>query len=199
MALKTVLRLGAAGAVVALGLLSTSAYACKGATTLFRDDFSEEDPGWGLTEQSQAQIGGGAMKVTVDVGRVNFFAYQGQNFPGGDACVDIVFPTVATKFSQGGLGVWNGKYWNFIYIQPDGQAGVSGLQNGYWVNPVPPRKVDAIKTGLGATNQLRVVWKAPGRKYPGIARSDGASLHQRQAVREVQDAAELRPLDRDLR
>lgn len=155
------LSMSAICAVVGFGIAATPAQACKGATSIFRDDFSDEDPAWGLTDQSQGKISGGAFNATTDAGLTRFYPYQGQNFPGADACVDIVFPSTPSRFSQGGLGFWNGKFWDFVYIQPDGQAGVTGLQDKNWVNPVPARKADSIKTAPGAVNQLRVVWKAP--------------------------------------
>jgi len=153
--------MGALGALAIVIAAQTPARACKGATTLFRDDFTDVDPAWGLTDQNQAQIGGGAMSVTTEPNHYRFFYYQGQNFAAADACVDVVFPTAPSKFSQGGLGFWNGRFWDFVYIQPDGQAGVTGVQNGFWVNPAPPRRADSIKTTPGAANRLRVVWKAP--------------------------------------
>ncbi len=84
------------------------------------------------------------------------------NFPGADACIDIIAPPALGKTpSQGGLGLWTGRGWNFIFITSDGTAGVQGLQDGSWVTPVPTRKFDAIKTAPNAVNQLRAVWKAP--------------------------------------
>ena len=88
--------------------------------------------------------------------------YQGQNFPGADACLDIIAPSGKPSVDiVGGLGLWTGKAWNFVYIATDGTAGVSGLQDGNWTSPVPNRKFDGIKTTPNAVNQLRGTWKEP--------------------------------------
>jgi len=140
---------------------ASPALACKGAQTLLRDDFTDEDPAWNI-QDSSAQIAGGVLKVKTEPGRIYNLMYQGQNFPGADACVDIIAPAGKPSADiQGGLGFWTGKSWDFIYISTDGSAGVSGLQDGNWTSPVPNRKFDGIKTAPNSTNQLRVVWKAP--------------------------------------
>jgi hypothetical protein len=170
MSTNAVLRTTVLGAVVCLAMYSSSALACKGPTTLLRDDFTDEDPAWGLTDHTNAQIGGGALKVTSDPGHFFNLYYQGMNFPAGDACVDIVFPTTPVKnVTQGGLGLWTGRGWDFVFINSDGTAGVQGLQNNDWINPVPARKFDAIKTAPGAVNQLRLVWKAPPASNSTVA------------------------------
>jgi hypothetical protein len=149
-------------AIVALGMWSGPAFACKGAQTLLRDDFTDEDPAWALTDHTVAQIGDGAMKVQSAVNKYFNLYYQGMNFPGADACIDIVSPPTPSKtVTQAGLGLWTAKGWNFIYISSDGTAGVTGLQDNNWINPVPARKFDGIKTGANAVNQLRLVWSAP--------------------------------------
>jgi hypothetical protein len=98
--------------------------------------------------------------------------YQGQNFPGADACIDII--ALAGKPSpdvKGGLGFWTGKAWHLVSIATDGTAGVEGLQDNNWVNPVPQRKFDGIKSTPNAVNTLRVTWKAPPPSKSQAARS----------------------------
>jgi hypothetical protein len=140
---------------------SGPALACKGAQSLLRDDFTDEDPAWNIQDNS-AQIGNGVLKVKSEPGRIFNLMYQGQNFPGADVCIDIIAPTGKPAADvQGGLGFWTGRSWDFIYIATDGSAGVTGLQDGSWTSPVPNRKFDGIKTTPNAVNQLRVTWKAP--------------------------------------
>jgi len=142
-------------------VVSSPALACKGAQTLLRDDFTDEDPAWNIQDNS-AQIGGGVLKIKTDPGKIFNLMYQGQNFPAADACIDIIAPTGKPASDiQGGLGLWTGRSWDFIYIATDGSAGVAGLQDGSWTAPVPNRKFDGIKTTPNAVNQLRVTWKAP--------------------------------------
>ncbi|HEY4924174.1 MAG TPA: hypothetical protein VII20_07130 [Roseiarcus sp.] len=159
---KTNWHLAMSAAFFALGMWSGPAFACKGAQTLLRDDFTDEDPAWGLADHTVAQIGDGALKVQSAVNTYFNIFYQGMNFPGADACIDIVSPATPSKtVTQAGMGLWTGRGWNFIYITSDGSAGVTGLQDNNWVNPVPVRKFDGVKTGANAVNQLRLVWSAP--------------------------------------
>ena len=150
------------GALLALTLAASPALACKGAETLLRDDFTDVDPAWSVETDSGASIGNGVLSLKSDVGHFQNLMYQGMNFPEADLCVTLVAPNgKPSPDTQGGVGIWTGKAWNYIYITTDGQAGVAGLQNGSWTNPVPLRKVDSIKTGADAANTLRVVWHAP--------------------------------------
>jgi hypothetical protein len=151
----------ATGALLALTLASP-ALACKGAETLLRDDFTDEDPAWNIGANNAATIGNGVLTLKSDAGHFQNLMYQGLNFPEADVCVTLIAPNgKPSADTQGGIGIWTGKAWNYIYITTDGNAGVAGLQDGSWTNPVPMRKSDAIKTGNDAANTLRVVWHAP--------------------------------------
>ncbi len=162
----------AASAFLALLSAVNPALACKGSEVLLRDDFTEEDPAWNL-DSNLAEVGGGVLKMKSESGRIYNMMYQGQNFPGADACVDIIFPTGAKPSAdseiKGGLGLWTGKAWHLVAIAIDGTVRVEGLQDSKWVNPVPTRKFAAIKTEPNAVNQLRVTWKAPPRSNSPIA------------------------------
>jgi len=148
-------------ALFAVMVATSPAVACKGSDTLLRDDFTEEDPAWNI-QTNNVQIAGGAMKVKSDAGRTQFVFYGGDNFPGADACVDVVFPTIKpAPDNYGGLAFFGGGKWNIVYVATDGTAGVSGLNNSGWTNPVPQRKFDGVKTGPNAANTIRVTWKAP--------------------------------------
>src|ERR1700722_18623465 len=106
MALKSFLRVAALSSLFAIGL-SGSALACKGATTLLRDDFTDEDPAWGIDDHNLATVADGALKMTTQPGHIYYLFYQGINFPGADACVDIVNPSAADKQQQqAGFGIW---------------------------------------------------------------------------------------------
>jgi hypothetical protein len=165
----------ATGALLAL-MLASPALACKGAETLLRDDFTDEDPAWNIEANNAATIGNGVLTLKSDAGHFQNLMYQGMNFPEADVCVTLIAPNgKPSPDTQGGIGIWTGKAWNYIYITTDGNAGVAGLQDGSWTNPVPMRKSDAIKTGNDAARPLR------------------DHIHKRQAVRQVQGDAERRP------
>jgi hypothetical protein len=152
-------------AVFAIVVASSPALACKGATSLLRDNFTDVDPAWQdvFTQHGNFQIGGGKVVVRTDPGYIDILLYQGDFYPAGDACVTITNPGPVRDPS----GIWAGMTLQaedgslyFPQINLDGTAGVQRLSTD-WLNPVPPRKFAAIKTAPNAVNVLRVVWKAP--------------------------------------
>jgi hypothetical protein len=143
-------------------IAASPALACKGANSLLRDDFTDEDPAWGL-DDPLIKIGGGAMTMKSDPGKINFLLYQGQNFPAADACVDMISPVSKNADVLGGLffATADGKY-NIAWVSvAGGTAGVTGLSSSGWTNPVPGRKFDGIKTAPNAVNTIRLTWKGP--------------------------------------
>jgi hypothetical protein len=151
--------------IVAIAAAGSPALACKGATSLLRDDFTESDPAWLVyfEEGGTFTIGGGKIEAKSDPGSIAVLTYEGDFFPAGDLCITITGPTVrdpTNRFAgillQAADGAW---YMPSLYL--DGTAGVSRLNPDGWLNPVPPRKFAGIKTGTNAANVLRVVWKAP--------------------------------------
>jgi hypothetical protein len=156
-------------ALFAMAVAASPALACKGSTTLLRDDFTDEDPAWNI-QDSNVQIANGALKLKSEPGKIYNLMYQGQDFPGADACVEMITPAVKDPAGVfGGLSFWGGGKWNIVYVAPDGTAGVTAFNNSGWTNPVPNRKFDGVKTGANAVNTIRVTWKAPpaqGAKDP---------------------------------
>jgi hypothetical protein len=155
--------------VFAIAVAASPALACKGATSLLRDDFTDVDPAWqdmfSDNGHGTFQIGGGKAVIKTDPGYYDALMYQGDFYPSGDACVTITNPGPARDPSN----IWAGMVlqvadgsWYFPMINLDGTAGVQRLSID-WLNPVPPRKFAAIRTGPNAVNVLRVVWKAPPR------------------------------------
>lgn len=154
-------------AVFAIAVAASPALACKGATSLLRDDFTDVDPAWqdmfADNGHGTFQIGGGKVVVKTDPGYYDALMYQGDFYPAGDACVTITNPGPVRDPSN----IWAGMVlqagdgsWYFPQINLDGTAGVQRLSSD-WLNPVPARKFAGIKTGPNAVNVLRVVWKAP--------------------------------------
>jgi hypothetical protein len=149
-----------ASVVFALGVASSPALACKGSQSLLSDDFKGEmDPAWEVVF-GEFNVSDGKLQVKTDVGKVGLMEYQGDFFPGADVCVDIVAPSTKDApsiFAGIAFSTPKGNY--YVGIRPDGSAGVLRYFKG-WLKPVPVRKFDAVKTAVGATNSLRVVWKA---------------------------------------
>jgi hypothetical protein len=95
-------------------------------------------------------------------------AARGTYFPAGDACVDIIAPSVKDAarmfaglvFTSGGVTSGDGAFY-FFHINLDGTAGVTRISRDGWLQPVPARKFAGIKPGSGVANTLRVVWSGP--------------------------------------
>jgi hypothetical protein len=144
---------------------STPALACKGATSLLRDDFS--DPAWAeyFTDTPTFQLGGGKAVAKGPANAYQVLLYQGDFFPAADACVTITGPDAAPRDpSAPSVGIVmqdaNGDWW-IPNISPDGTAAVDRVGAAGWLHPVPNRKFAGVKTGANAVNVLRVVWSGP--------------------------------------
>jgi len=153
------------GAIFTLGAASP-ALACKGATSLLRDDFKEANPNWDeyFTTQQSFVVGGGKVSAKTEPGSFNVLFYQGDFFPAGDACVTITNPSGVrdpTDISAGIVLQADDGSWYMPVINLDGTAAVERNTSAGWLDPVRARKFAAIKQG---TNVLRVVWKAPPPK-----------------------------------
>jgi hypothetical protein len=156
-------------AICAIALAASPALACKGATSLLRDDFTDVDPAWDeyWTDGPTFQIGGGKIVAKTEPDYWNVLLYQGDFYPAGDACVTMTNPGPVRDPSN----IWAGMIlqasdgaWYIPAINYDGTAGVYRYTNDGWLYPVPSRKFDAVKGGANAVNVLRVVWKAPPPK-----------------------------------
>jgi hypothetical protein len=154
------------GAVL-LGLVSTQALACKGPNLQMTDDFSEVDEAWSPFFPALMKIDGGKLSISSDPGKFNAIVYEGSFFPAADVCVDVTTtgPTSRDALSGGaGLAFAITSYSDFFVfmVRPDGTGQISHLTNKGWLNPVPLKKSDAIKTGANAVNTLRVKYNKTG-------------------------------------
>jgi hypothetical protein len=151
--------------VFAVALVSSPALACKGATTLLRDDFS--DPSWSeqFTDTPSFQLGGGKAVAKTPEQKWQILFYQGDFYPAGDACVTITGPSAAPRdpsIVNAGIVLQDGRGdWWAPGIFADGSVSIDRLANAGWLHPVPKRKFGAVKTGANAVNVLRVVWSGP--------------------------------------
>jgi hypothetical protein len=152
-----------AGALIAWSLACPPAFACKGATTAFSDDFTTEEPSWQAV-YGEFSVSDGRAQVRSEPNTIALIVNSGDFFDSGDLCVDVIAPA----YPAGGLHVGglvfglkdDGNYFAAWISPADGMAGVVAKKKGEWVMPVPGRKLDAIKRESGASNQLRVTWKS---------------------------------------
>jgi hypothetical protein len=152
----------ATAVLVAVAVTAGPAFACKGPTVIFADPFQTEDPAWSLVGAGPLTISGGHAQLSSPAGEYTLADYQGMFIDTGDACVDMVGPTVADPSTASAgivFGLSDGGDFYAFVVEEDGQAAVLRLQNGAWLTPVSWRASPAIKTGGGVTNTARVTWK----------------------------------------
>lgn len=145
-----------ASAVVAVGLMSGPALACKGTSVLLEDNFRQVDAAW--DQADWFSIGAGQAKITPDKGYGLTVFYNGTLFENADMCVDLTMPEIGNPDETiGGVVFWGDDYSNYygLFVSGHGTAAILRYQNKRWLAPVRWRKVD-MKPQAGASNTLRV-------------------------------------------
>ena len=145
-----------AGAVT---LAATPAFACKGAKTLFTDDFQEVDASWGL-DAPDVTVEDGKVKVKPQPNISNLLIYKGLNFGEADVCLTVRMPNVVSNNdnTMAGPVFWQKDYDNYymFMITPSGYAEIARKLAGKWVSVIDWKADSDIKTQAGASNTLRV-------------------------------------------
>jgi hypothetical protein len=154
-------------ALIAAALAATSAgaLACKGQTELLRDDFSDTGA-WGKAVDSwemSFDAVGGKLLVKSPPGNIGVMVNQGDFYPEGDFCVDVVLPTKSgDEMPEAGIGfIGKDNSWYLGTITFNGTAMIKRATGKGWLTPAPSRNFDAIKTAPDAKNTLRMTWKGP--------------------------------------
>ena len=149
-----------AAAVFALTIAASPALACKG-EEIYTDDFSSSDGPW--ANAPWFSIAGGAAEFKMEPGQSGFIPYLGGNFKEFDVCVDIANPTFKNADAPpvAGLGFWFNDFQNMaaVLLTPAGVMFSLRNSKGRTLLTAPARKINALKTGNGATNTLRVTAK----------------------------------------
>lgn len=145
-----------------IGTLAASAapaWACKGAKTLFSDDFQEVDASWGL-DAPDVMVEDGKVKVKPQPNISNLLVYKGLVFGDADLCVTVRVPNVVSNDDNTMAGpiFWQKDYDNYymFMITPSGFAEIARKLDGKWISVVDWRADGDIKTKAGSNNQLRV-------------------------------------------
>jgi hypothetical protein len=141
--------------VLALGLASGPALACKGNTVLFQADFRSVDPSW----DTNLGIGMGVAKIASNPGYISWPFYQGSLFTDADICVDVTIPTGAKADSiAGGVVFWAADYNNFYayLLANGGTMAIVRRQNGKFLPAVRYRKAEGVNMTAEAANTLRI-------------------------------------------
>jgi hypothetical protein len=151
-----------AAAVLALTIAASPALACKG-EEIYADDFSSSDGPWPTAPW--LSIAGGAAEFKMPPGQDGFIPYLGGNFKEFDVCVDIANPAFKNADAPpvAGLAFWfsGNDFQNLaaVLIRPDGVMFSVRSTKGRTLVTSPARKINALKTGNGAINTLRITAK----------------------------------------
>jgi hypothetical protein len=129
----------------------------------FEDDFKSPDPGWGLFPNTPASFADGQAVIKPAANRSWRQLYASLFFRNATVCAQVKFPTQLAKFdgtANGGLAFWavNTSYYFAAAIHPNGYFSINRFITPNWSRIAPPTKSDAIKTGLGAVNDVALVF-----------------------------------------
>jgi hypothetical protein len=132
----------ALAALVAAVCVGGPAFACKGKTVLFEDNFTD-DSNFGDVSQ-YGGIADGVFKVIAQKGYNYHFFYQGDSYDKADICIDVA--QLTSGDAGGGLlfAAQGGDSYYYFWVNPAGVAGISHLANHKWLNPVPARKLSNL-------------------------------------------------------
>jgi hypothetical protein len=148
------------GAILALAIGVSPALACKG-EEIYSDDFTDPNGPW--PNPPWFTISGGSAEIKMDPGYRGVINYLGGDFADFDVCVDITYPQAknADGGTYGGLVLWFKDMENMyeIFTTPIGAMGAFRYTKGRALLAAPVRKQNALKTGAGATNTLRITAK----------------------------------------
>jgi hypothetical protein len=147
-------------------------------TTDFQDTFTKPDPGWGFSDATTHYIDGQLLlKPEQDKGWVQL--YRPLVFRNAIVCVTVKSPLEVSDLedtAQGGAAFWATDTRNYYVatIYPNGTFALFRKLDGQWLTVVPRTTSDAIKKGIGATNELQVVLN----KGTGLLYVNGIQIHE---------------------
>ncbi len=130
---------------------------CPGSA--FEDRFDAHDPKWG-PESDQFKTADGQFKIQLNPNQLNFAVNQDSFYDDAEVCVTYKFEQ-GTKTDQawGGVVFWYTDAQNLYAfgVSPQGTIAVWRLVNNKWENPVQWHANSAVRSGVGAVNNIRVV------------------------------------------
>ena len=145
----------AAAVLVAAG----PAWACRGAKTLFSDDFKQVDSSWGF-DSPDVSVEEGKVKVKPQPDISNLLIYKAILFSNADYCVTVRTPNSLTDTDNTMAGplFWATDYDNYymFMITPSGYAELTRKVAGKWINVVEWKQDPNIKRDPGSKNVLEV-------------------------------------------
>jgi hypothetical protein len=150
--------LGFVAVVVAVATAGAQASAtCPAAGAQYSTTFAQRDDTWDLNDNMK--IGGGQMTITEKAGDGDTGFFNGDAFTSGTLCADFTLTAPSDKEPSAGLAFWASGYKDYYVFQVDPIVGTFALQrkkDGTWLTPIPWKDSPAVKSGVGATNELSV-------------------------------------------
>jgi hypothetical protein len=129
----------------------------------FEEDFKSPDPGWGIFPNTPVSFGDGQAAIKPAANRSWRQLYASLFFKGATVCTQVKSPTQLSNpegTADGGLAFWaiDTSHYFAAAIRPNGYFSINRFITPNWSRIVPPTKSDAIKTGLGAINEVMLVY-----------------------------------------
>jgi hypothetical protein len=149
------------GSAVAAGLCLVSphaAFACDDSRVKYRDGFESMDLLWGLPNNLK-KVEDGTFVFTLEPRTLDFTVNQFERLGDVDVCVTTTWKSGSeAEQTWSGLVFWATDDQNLYAfgVSPQGTVSVWRLVDNSWVNPLRWTAHDAVKTGPGAVNKIRV-------------------------------------------
>src|SRR6266446_8740748 len=126
---------------------------------LYKDDFTNLDPSWGIPGESLS-VKDGKLILRPAHNTTQSVLNQSNVFDDADIAVDVILSS-GDPIVPGGLVFWAKDYSNFycLSIDANGSFKISHFVTDRWLSPVGWTESDAVKKGVGQANKLRVVTK----------------------------------------
>jgi hypothetical protein len=128
---------------------------------LFEDKFTSLDPSWGAPGPIM-DVKDGKLIITPKVNTTQTILNQAEVYPNDfEATFAMSYVKAPAPTWGSGLVFWARDYNQYyaVLINVEGWFGIQRNVNGRYLLPVAWRESDAIKKGLGAENQVKVVTK----------------------------------------
>ncbi len=150
--------LGSALAAALLAGLSGIALACDASRVQYKDNFDSMDLLWGLPTDIK-KVENGEFIFSLDAGTLDFAVNQFEKFEDVDICVTTTWRAGTTaEETWAGLVFWAQDDQNLYAfgVSPKGTISIWRLIDNKWFNPLRWAAHEAVKTGPGAVNKVRV-------------------------------------------
>jgi hypothetical protein len=137
--------------------LTGALYHANKREVLYKDDFTNLDPSWGIPGESLS-VKDGKLILRPAHNTTQSVLNQSNVFDDADIAVDVILST-GDPIEPGGLIFWAKDYSKFycLSIDANGFFNISHFVTDRWLTPVVWTKCEAMNKGIGQVNKLRVV------------------------------------------